>query len=448
MKKTTIAAWTVVLVLIILSVVAFYVARERGITAAATSRVGPEAQPHPSFLYGRVTTLPGAAYEGRLRFGDGEEAFWGDYFNGVKKENPWAAHVPPDRLPTVKRAVEVFGVTIRRTDGPANLGRPLMARFGDIARIEAHGTDARVTLKSGAAWDVNRFDASDFDDGVRVWDAKRGEVNVDSKLVRTIELFSPPRSGTAPWRLHGTVRTPQGDFTGFIQWDRESSLGWDELTGRTAGDEISIRFDRIQSIARESAESARVTLKDGTEFVLSDSRDVGRGNRGIYVDDLRYGRVLISWDAFERVDVSPDGSGPAGSGPAYDDFPPGRPLTGTVTTRDGRRLTGRLVYDLDESEVTETLDAPSGGVNYIIPFGLIARLVPAGSDEVNARRASITLHSGQTLQLEPAGDLGEANGGMLIFVDGSERPEYVQWSEIEQLELDHPPAMYPPIPAQ
>ena len=43
--------------------------------------------------------------------------------------------------------------------------------------------------------------------------------------------------------------------------------------------------------------------------------------RGKYVDDRRYGRVLISWDAFERVDFCS-----SSSGPAYGDFPPGRPL--------------------------------------------------------------------------------------------------------------------------
>jgi hypothetical protein len=119
--------------------------------------------------------------------------------------------------------------------------------------------------------------------------------------------------------------------------------------------------------------------------VLPDSREVGHDNRGTYVDDRRYGRVLISWDAFERVDFSP-----AGSGPAYGDFPPGRPLTGTVTTRDGRRVAGRLVYDLDESETTETLDAQSHGVDYTIPFGLIASIVAPGRGEGSARRASVT----------------------------------------------------------
>ena len=37
----------------------------------------------------------------------------------------------------------------------------------------------------------------------------------------------------------------------------------------------------------------------------------------------------------------------------------------------------------------------------------------------------MTLHSGEELRLESAGDLGEGNAGMLIFADGRERPEYV-----------------------
>jgi hypothetical protein len=351
--------------------------------------------------------------------------------------------VPPERLPKERPGVEIFGIKVRGEERQADLGRPFMARFGDIARIEAHGTDARVTLKSGAVSDLNRFDASDFDDGVRVWDARRGAVDLDSRFIRIIELLSPARPSAAPYRLHGTVRTRQGDFTGFIQWDREEGLGSDELDGRTADGEQSVRFDTIRSIARQARRSSRVTLADGREIVLSGTREVGEGNRGMYVDDPRYGRVLISWDAFERVDFSA-----AGAGPAYDDFPPGGPLTGSVTTRDGRRLAGRLVYDLDESEVTETLDAPSGGVDYTIPFGLIAAVAPHGSEGDGAALARVTLHSGEELQLRRAGDLANRNAGMLIFMDGRERPEYVPWAEVEQVDFDRPPAMYPPPAGQ
>ena len=189
-----------------------------------------------------------------------------------------------------------------------------------------------------------------------MWDRRRGVVDVDAGSIRTIELLATPPLVAAPDRLHGTVRTRQGDFTGFIQWDGQDGAGADGLDGRTADGERTLTYDTIRSIARQSRDSALVTLRDGSEIVLSDSREVGPGNRGIYVDDGRYGRVLVSWDAFERVEFSP-----GGSGPAYSDFPPGRPLAGIVTTRDGRRLAGRLVYDLDESETTETLEALFAG---------------------------------------------------------------------------------------
>ena len=405
-------------------------------STAAAAGPPPAAETYQGFLYGRITTVDGAIYKGRLRWGGDQEAFWGDYFNGAKDENLWVAHVPRERLPKERRPVEILGIKIAHKESQIEVDRQFMARFGEIARIEARGDEVRLTLKSGTVFDLDRLFASDFDDGVRVWGGGRGAVDLDSLRIRTIELLPTPPLGAAPDRLHGTVRTRQGDFTGFVGWNRQECVGADELDGDTADGKLSLRFDTIRSIARRSRDSSLVTLLDGRETVLSGTPEVGHGNRGIYVDDRRYGRVVISWDTFERVDFSPDGSGPA-----YGDFPPGRPLTGSVTTRAGRRLAGRLVYDLNESETAETLDAPSQGVDYTIPFALIASIVPPGREEGGAQRSRVTLHDGEELQLERAGDLGEGNAGMLIFVDGRERPEYVPWTDVEQVDFDRPPAM-------
>jgi hypothetical protein len=212
-----------------------------------------------------------------------------------------------------------------------------------------------------------------------------------------------------------------------VQWNRNQGLRTDELGGRTADGDLRVRFDRIRSIARQE-QSALVTLLDGREIALT-GPESGHDNLGVYVDDARFGRVLVSWDTFERLDFRP-----GGGGPAYGDFPPGLPLTGVLTTRTGRRLAGRIVYDLDESETTETLDAPAQGVDYMIPFGLIASIALPGGDE----RARVTLSNGEHLQLDRRGDLGDANAGMLIFVDSSQRPEYVRWSDVERIDFRHP----------
>jgi hypothetical protein len=411
----------------------------------------PSAPPPPTtatnershgVLYGRVVTSEGASYEGRLRFGGDEEAFWGHSFNGVKRENPWATHVPGA---ATQRPLEIFGFAISAPWHPQpNVRRPMMARFGDIARIEASGRDLRVTLKSGTVFPLDRFAADDVADGLRIWDRQHGIVDLDEWRIRSIEFLPGGRLDAASDRLHGTVRTAHGDFTGFIQWDQQQCVGADELVGHTGDGEIRLRFDTIRAVARRSRDSALATLRDGREIVVSDTRQAGQGQRGIYVDDGRYGGVLVSWDAFERVDFSADPS-EAGGGPAYTDFPAGHPLTGRVTTRSGQQLTGRLVYDLDESETTETLDAPFQGVDYNIPFGLVATIVPVAEDAHGAQRAQVTLHGGEQLALDRTGDLGDGIGGLLVFVEGRGAPAHVPWADVARIDLERPPAMYPPL---
>jgi len=447
-RSATIASGTIATVLVLLVLAVLVLADSHralepdvgvwAATSATTPATASMEEANQGFLYGRVTTDEGGTYQGRLRFGGDEEAFWGNYFNGFKAENPWATHTP---LAHTHRPIEIFGfeITSLWRDG-SDLSRPLMARFGDIARIEARGRDLRVTMKSGTVFHLDRYAADDLADGLRVWDDSRGVVDLDEWRIRSIELLPTGRLAAAPERLHGTVRTAHGDFTGFIQWDRAACVGADELVGRSTDGERRLRFDTIRSIARRSRDSSVATLLDGREIVLSVTRRAGDGTRGIYVDDRRYGRVLVSWDAFDRVDFSA-----ASSGPAYTDFPPGSRLKGSVTTRAGRRLAGRLVYDLDESETTETLDAPFQGVDYTIPFGLIASIAPSGGNEGGGPRARVTLHDGEELQLDRSGDLGDGNAGLLIFVDSGERPEYVPWAEVAQIEFDRPPAMYPPL---
>jgi hypothetical protein len=388
------------------------------------------------FIYGRITGVDGGAYEGRLRWGGDQEAFWGDYFNGTKADNPWASQAPLAEPPPSGHRIEIFGLKLGEPDGSINLRRQFMARFGDIARIDANVRHVQVTLKSGTTFTLDRFAAGDIDDGVRVWDGRRGVVNLDTRQIRTIE-FLAGAPAVVPGRLYGTVRTSQGDFTGFIQWNQQESVDSDELEGRTGNGELGLRYDTIRSIARHSRDSALVTLRDGREIVLSD-RDVGHRSRGVYVDDPRYGRVLISWDAFERVEFSP-----GGSGPGYRDFQPGRALAGTIITRAGRRLAGRLVYDFDESETTETLDAALPGVDYNIPFSLLASILLHGQDATIAGRATVLLSDGEALHLERTGDLAASNAGVLVFVDGRPRPDYVRWMEVAQVDFDRAPAMSP-----
>ncbi len=385
-----------------------------------------ESEDHQGFLYAHVTANDGSTFEGRVRFGGDEEAFWGDAFNGRKEENPWAAYAPAESLKE-SRPVEIFGVHFSRTR-EIDLTRPFVARFGDLKRIEVDANDLLVTLKSGSSVLLDRLSYDDIADGLRVWD-RNGVVDLDENQIRTIEFRATPQLDSAPARLWGTVRTQQGDVSGFVLWDRRSSLVSDELWGRSDEGRLTLSFDEIVSIERGDRERAIVTLRDGSVIEL----EVHDRYRGLAVDDKSLGRVLVSWEAVERVDFHR-----AGSGRAYDDFNVGRPLHGRVTSRAGYSLSGRIVYDLDESETTDTFDGSLGDVSYAIPFGSIASIQLAGVD-VDAERALVTLRNDEVLELERRGDLGLRVAGTLVFTHDSASPEYIHWSDVERIDFAPPP---------
>jgi len=211
MTRAKVVVGAIAALLVLLALTAVRQNREHDVEPAEATPPAANATPsttaaHEALLYGRVTTDDGTLYEGRLRWGGDQEALWGNYFNGVKDENPWTALVPPERLKE-RRPIEIFGVEIAGREHEIDLGRPFMARFGDVARIEAPGRDLRVTLKSGTVFDLDHFSADDLADGVRVWDGRRGVVDLDEWRIRTIELRATTRLDAVPDRLHGTVRT-------------------------------------------------------------------------------------------------------------------------------------------------------------------------------------------------------------------------------------------------
>lgn len=392
---------------------------------AAKPAASPAARPNPQgFLYGKLTTRSGTAYEGRLRWGK-EEAFWGDLFHSAKQENPYL-HLVPDKERQQARRIEVFGVPIgMHWEEPET--RQFVARFGDIRRIEARrGSKAVVELKSGSRHEIEGG-SNDVGEAITVWDRSLGQMEVEWDNLESIQFLPVPADlRLDAYRIYGTVKSQDGVFRGFIQWDQDESLSTDELDGDTRDGDLAIPMGNVRAIERRSQNSSSVTLRDGRTLTMSGTNDVDNDNRGIYVEDPRFGRVLVSWDAFERVDFSP----PPGSGPAYTDYRPGRPLQGKVTVRDGKVYSGRLVYDLDESETTDFMDGDRKDVSYAIPFARVAFLLPEPTGS-----SRVILDNGNELKLEDTVDAGEDNAGVLVYTRGQEKPRYIPWKEIRRIDF-------------
>lgn len=387
--------------------------------AAAPELLGSDAK---GYLYGSVLTKSGTTYEGRLRWGN-EEAFWTDHFNATKDERPLVGNIPREYRDS-SEPMKVFGIPvgIRWSDE----SRQLVVRFGDLKAIVPSGSGGgTLVTKDG---EEVRFGDGSNDVGARitVWDASLGEIRVPWDKIRRIDFKpAPAELPGVPARLFGNVKTESGAFRGTLQWDKEECLATDVLDGSSDDGKMKIEMGKIRAIEREGRHASRVFLKDGRDVVLRGTNDVDDDNRGLFVDDPRYGRVLVSWSAFRRVDFE-DG----GSGPGYDEFPALGPLRGTLKTREGVTHRGEIVFDVDESRGWETLDGDQDGITYSIPFAQVAAIAPSGS-----RRARVTLHGAKVeLVLEGSADVTERNAGVFVLAGG--KKTYVPWDEVSRIDFE------------
>ncbi len=378
------------------------------------------------FLYGRVVTESGSEYTGFLRWGT-QEAFWDDLFHSGKEDLPFLDDLDDDQIRDLRKSKRRGFSLWKRWDVSYDISRMFISRFGDIKKIEPMGEgEADVFMRTGSRYEVSGV-ADDVTSKIHVNDATMGDIELHWDRIELIEFMPAPGSADpGVWRLHGTVDTDEGEFEGYIQWDKQECINTDKLDGDTDDGDVSIEMGRIRSIESNGRRSSTVTLKDGRSIKLSGSNDVNSENRGIMVEDSRYGRVTIGWRAFEKITFSE----PDGSGDGYDEYPERGPLNGTVTDDRGKTYKGRIVIDLDEAEGWEILNGDVGHVDFDIPLFMVRMLEPRGHDECR-----VTLRNGEKLILEDGQDVSDQNAGVLVFTGGGD-PKYIEWDEVEKIEFD------------
>ncbi len=384
------------------------------------------ASSNAGFLYGEVTTRSGKEYRGFLRWGT-EESFWDDLFHSAKADLPYLEDLPEsERERSRRRSIRIFGHEISNEE--ARGSRVFICRFGDIAEIEVLRDErALVHLKNKDAIEVHGY-SNDVSGSVQVDDADAGKITVEWDRIERIR-FSPPPAAADPGvtRLFGKVETSAGIFEGFVQWDKQECTSADILNGESEDGKMEIPMGRIRSIERQSRRSSRVELSDGRVLRLEGTNDVNDENRGIMVEDRRFGRVTIPWEVFDKITFSTA----KGSGRGYGEYPALGPLEGSVTGKDGDKHQGRIVFDTDEEAGWEMLNGSNRDVDYDIPFALVASI-----ERLDAGECRVALRSGEQVVLEDSQDVTDKNAGILVFTGGDKSRTYLSWSDVSRLDFN------------
>lgn len=393
------------------------------------------------FIYGKVYTIDNKVYEGPIRWGK-EEVYWTDIFNAGKERNQNLRYLSSrdrDKLDDRQSVwtnwnngnwYRWFGNWgDRRNDYDNDYEHQFACQFGEIKAIIPSGRKyVDLEMQNGDKVSLKGEGYNDVGEEIRIMDPEMGDLDMDWGRIRKIEFMKTPKtlSNRFGKPLYGKVEAFGETFTGYIQWDHDERLSTDKLDGDADDGNISLEFSKIVSIERRGGRSI-VKLKSGRELTMEGSNDVDNGNRGVIIMNKDMIAVDVPWREFDKVTFTE----PSGSLASYDQFTAQKPLSGSVVTKDGKSLTGKIVFDLDEESTYELLQGKQGDFEVITPFRDIKRVEP-----ISDYRCRIELKSGKNITLEDAQDVNERNQGVLVFANAKSDPVYILWEDVKSIDFN------------
>jgi hypothetical protein len=398
--------------------------------------VNADVNTDQGFIYGKITMKDGKTFQGVIRWGT-EETFWHDMFNSSKLENEFSDYLSGKDLREMR--AERYDDERRGIGGffKRLLGRSrkhfdvlpvhqFVCRFGEIKKMEMLGSrSVLLTFKNGERKELSGG-SNDIRANIHILDQEIGELHIKWRKIQMIEFMgiSQPLKEKFGQPLYGKVETEAGVFKGFIQWDHQECVDTDKLDGKCEEGKMSIEFGEIKSIEKYRRGSL-VTLNSGKEYYLYGTNDVNDDNRGIIINDLHVGKIMVDWDEFIGVEFAQNPGTPL---PSYDDFAEPKTLSGEIKTKDDRIYSSRIVYDLDETMDFELISGYYEGIQYKIPIRNINTIVTVGGC-----CSKITMKNGKKIELEDGRDVNRDNDGLLVWED--DHPVYIPWRKVREIKF-------------
>jgi len=387
------------------------------------------------FIYGRIYTGDGRSYEGPIRWGK-EEVYWIDVFNGAKDGNENLRHLTRDqrdKLEDQRRwgRHDHFSASNWRwvnwnNDDDNDFTHQFSCQFGEIKSIRnIHRNMVELELQSGLKFDVNGQGYNDIGEDIKIIDKEIGEMQIEWHDIDRVEFKATPSKLSQKFGqpLYGTVDAYSKSFTGYIQWDHDERLTTDKLDGDAEDGKIHLLFEKIKTLER-SMNHTNATLKSGRQLDLRGSNDVNSENRGVIITMESGAIVDVPWDEFKRVNFA---DAPVKPLRRYDDFKNQKEISATVTTADGKTVSGKIILDLDEAYDFELYQGKEADVEFAVPLRNVKKITIKTQDKV-----TVELRNGENLSLAESQDVGELNQGVLVFI-GKDEPKYIAWEDVSAI---------------
>lgn len=192
-------------------------------------------------------------------------------------------------------------------DGESRDGN-LDIEFGNLKSIERDRGGSEVVTKSGR--ELYMRGTNDVNNGNRgiIVTTDFGRVDIPWREFKKVTFSQAPKSAkgydayATVNKLSGTVTTNNGEtLTGTIIYDLDEEFTFEMLQGKDDDVEYIIPMASIKSIQPKNYDNSIITLKNGTELMLGESRDVSEDNDGVLVFTGSGDPTYVFWEDVKEI---------------------------------------------------------------------------------------------------------------------------------------------------
>lgn len=182
--------------------------------------------------------------------------------------------------------------------------------FSSIQRIRKNRNGSEVTLKSGREFFLTGTnDVNNDNRGIVVNDPNVGQIVIPWRDFVEIELISEEVEGfryndfEVSQGLTATVVTIDGDdYSGLMAFDLDEAWEFEILDGKDDNVQYDIPMRNIKNIIPKNYNYSTIILRDGTELLLGDERDVSDKNSGVLIFTSRDDDpVYVKWSRIDEI---------------------------------------------------------------------------------------------------------------------------------------------------
>ena len=180
-------------------------------------------------------------------------------------------------------------ISTDKLDGDTRDG-DLSIEFGKIKSIKKEGSGSEVVTRSGRELYLRGSNDVNQENRGIIVTTDFGRVDIPWREFKKVEFKNAPNKGKGyadyakMEKLSGTIQTVDGQsLSGTIIYDLDETYSFEMLQGKEDDVEYIIPMSSVKQVIPKNYDNSMVILKNGTELLLGEARDVSEKNDGVLV---------------------------------------------------------------------------------------------------------------------------------------------------------------------